>query len=264
MRAFFSRLQPSYISRDDLVMSLRITLWNEFLHEQHDPAVKAIYPNGIHDTLAEAIRQQIPTAHIHTATLDQPDHGLPDDLLDQTDVLAWWGHKAHNQVRDDIVEKIHARILNGMGALFLHSAHFAKPFKKLMGTSCRIHWREAAEPERLFIVHPAHPIADGLPTHIDISHEEMYGEFFDIPTPDELIMLSWFQGGNVFRSCCTWTRGKGKIVYFRPGHETHPTYHKPEIQRIICNALRWAAPTSNSPYTSRATHEPQPLSPFPH
>ncbi len=240
----------------------RITLFNEFIHERKHEAVRRIYPDGIHMTLTRAMQRLLPTAILATATQDQPDHGLTHELLAQTDVLAWWAHMGHADIADAIVDRVHQRVLEGMGILFLHSAHYSKPFQKLMGTGCGLKWREAGELERLFVVHPAHPIANGIPPHFDIPHEEMYGEFFDIPAPDELIMLSWFQGGDVFRSCCTWTRGKGKIVYFRPGHETYPTYHQPEVQQVIANALQWAAPASNHPFALGAPNETQSLSPI--
>ena len=82
----------------------------------------------------------------------------------------------------------------------------------------------------------------GLGDHIVLEHEETYGEHFEIPQPDELIFISWFEGGEVFRSGCTFTRGKGHIFYFQPGHETFPIYHQPDIQKVITNAVRWAAP----------------------
>ena len=240
-------------------MPLKITIWNEFRHERHNPEVQRLYPQGIHGALAAGIQPHLPAARIHFATLDQPDHGLTADLLADTDVLLWWGHRAHAEVRDDIVERVHTRVLEGMGAIFLHSAHYSKLFKKLMGTGCGLKWRDTGELERLYVVNPAHPIADGIPPHFDIPREEMYGEFFDVPAPDELVMISWFAGGNVFRSCCTWTRGKGKIVYFRPGHEVFPTYHQPEVLRVIANAARWAAPASNHPFSLDAPNEAQPL-----
>jgi trehalose utilization protein len=148
---------------------------------------------------------------------------------------------AHDDVEDAIVDRVHERVLDGMGLIVLHSGHFAKIFKKLMGTTCNLKWREANERERLWVVKPGHPIVEGIGDSIVIEHEEMYGEFFDIPEPEELIFVSWFQGGEVFRSGCTYTRGKGRIFYFRPGHETYPTYHNEAIQRVIANGARWAA-----------------------
>jgi trehalose utilization protein len=239
----------------------RITFFNEFIHERKHDAVRRIYPDGIHMTLARAMQRLLPNGVIATATQDQPEHGLTDAVLANTDVLAWWGHMGHADIADAIVDRVHQRVLEGMGFLALHSAHYSKPFIKLMGTGCGLKWRDAGELERLFVVNPAHPIADGIPPHFDIPHEEMYGEFFDIPAPDELVMLSWFSGGNLIRSCCTWTRGKGKIVYFRPGHESFPTYHQAEVQQVIANALKWAAPVSNHPFGLGAPYEGQSLLP---
>ena len=219
---------------------LRITVWNEFRHERSNPEVGRIYPDGIHEALAGPLRA---AGHaVRTATLDEPEHGLGGPVLDETDVLLWWGHKAHAEVADATVDRIQARVLEGMGLIPLHSAHFSKIFKRLMGTGCNLKWREADERERLWVVAPAHPIVAGLPERIELEREEMYGEHFDIPAPDELVLVSWFQGGEVFRSGCCFRRGAGRIFYFRPGHETYPTYHQPLIQQVILNAARWAAP----------------------
>jgi trehalose utilization protein len=240
---------------------IRITVWHEYRHEHSHEAVRKVYPHGMHVVLADGLRKELgERATVRTATLDEPLHGLTDDVLASTDVLTWWGHMSHADVSDDIARKVHQRVLEGMGLLVLHSAHYSKPFRLLMGTGCGLRWRDAGERERLFVVNPSHEIADGLPPHFDIVHEEMYGEFFDVPPPEELIMLSWFEGGNVFRSCCTWTRGKGKIVYFRPGHELFPTFYQPEIQKVIANAVKWAAPRSSHFYALGAPHEPQSLS----
>jgi len=238
---------------------LRVTVWHEFRHEQKNQDVQRIYPQGMHGAIAAAIRKHLPAAQVRTVTQDQPDHGLTDEVLASTDVLTWWGHLAHEEVRDEIVTKVQRRVQEGMGIVFLHSAHYSKPFKRLMGTDCGLRWRDAGEKERLFIVNPAHPIADGLPPFFDIPQEEMYGEFFDIPAPEELVMISWFAGGNVFRSCCTWTRGKGKVVYFRPGHEVFPAYHQAEVQRVVANAAAWAAAKSSHAFALGAPHEPRPL-----
>ena len=220
---------------------IRVTVWGENVHERKHLAVARIYPHGMHETIAEALRES-PDFEVHTATLDQPEHGLTDAVLDRTDVLSWWGHCAHGEVHDEIVARIHARVLEGMGLLVLHSSHYAKIFKRLMGTSCSLTWREAGEKERLWVCNPGHPIAQGLGHYFEIPHEEMYGEPFGIPEPDETVFLSWFAGGEVFRSGCTWKRGNGKIFYFRPGHETYPTYHQPEVRRVLQNAARWLRP----------------------
>ncbi|MEH7379079.1 ThuA domain-containing protein [Bacillus sp. JJ1533] len=220
---------------------LHVTVWNEGRHEQKDRPVQEVYPEGIHGTIAGFLKEE--NFQVRTATLDEPEHGLTDEVLEQTDVLVWWGHQAHNEVSDAVVGKVRQRVLNGMGLIVLHSAHFSKIFKVLMGTSCDLKWREAGEKERIWIVDPSHPIVEGLGEYIELENEEMYGEHFDIPAPDQLVMVSWFEGGEVFRSGCTYQRGKGKIFYFRPGHETYPTYHHKDIQRVIRNAVKWAKPT---------------------
>jgi trehalose utilization protein len=235
----------------------RVTVWNEFRHEKTNPAVKAIYPDGMHAVIAGALRTE--GFPVRTATLDEPDHGLTDEVLAETDVLTWWGHMAHGDVRDDIVQKVHDRVLAGMGLIVLHSGHFSKLFIRLMGTSCNLKWREIGEKERLWVVEPGHPIAAGLGDTIELPHAEMYGERFDIPTPESLIFVSWFQGGEVFRSGCTFQRGRGRIFYFRPGHETYPIYHHPDIQRVIANAARWAAPDVIAP--TQFGHRPVPIEP---
>lgn len=222
---------------------MKVTVWNENRHEQKNPIVRDIYPEGIHGAIASFLKD----GHdVTTATLDQPEHGLTDEVLDETEVLLWWGHMAHEEVDDAIVEKVKQRVLDGMGLIVLHSAHFSKIFKTLMGTTCDLKWREADEKERLWVIEPSHPIMEGVDQYIELEKEEMYGEHFDIPTPDELIMLSWFEGGEVFRSACTYRRGQGKVFYFRPGHETYPTYHNEEIQLVIKNAVHWATPTTRT------------------
>jgi trehalose utilization protein len=229
---------------------VRVTVWNEFIHERRDERVRRIYPDGIHVTLAEAIGR-LAEADVRTATLDEPEHGLTTDVLAATDTLVWWGHEAHPQVSDAIVDRVQRAVLGGMGLVVLHSGHFSKPFQRLMGTACSLKWREDGAHERLWNLRPGHPVLDGIGETIELAEEEMYGERFDIPEPDELLMIGWFPGGEVFRSLCTWKRGLGTVVYFQPGHETHPTYHNPEIQRVIANACAWAAartPRLEDPY----------------
>ena len=221
---------------------VRVTVWNEFRHEKKDEHIRRVYPRGIHRAIADYLEEQ-PGFHVRTATLDEPEHGLTEEALANTDVLIWWGHQAHAAVEDAIVDRVHARVLDGMGLICLHSSHFSKIFKKLMGTTCNLKWREIGENERLWVVDPAHPIAAGVGQYIDIPHEEMYGEFFDIPEPDTLVFISWFAGGEVFRSGCCYHRGRGKVFYFRPGHETFPTFYQAEVRHVIANAARWAAPT---------------------
>lgn len=222
--------------------SVNILVWNEYRHEKSNETVAAIYPEGIHTVIAKGLEQEGVT--VKTATLDEDEHGLTDQVLSETDVLIWWGHKAHDEVKEEIVHKVYSRVLEGMGMIVLHSGHFSKIFKKLMGTSCDLKWRQIGEKERLWVVNPSHPIVEGIGEFIELEQEEMYGEFFDIPEPESTLFVSWFAGGEVFRSGCTYTRGKGKIFYFRPGHETYPTYHHPQIKQVIANAAKWAAPVA--------------------
>ncbi len=219
---------------------INVTVWHENYHDRTDERTMKMYPGGIHNVIAEFLGREEELS-VTTATLDQPDCGLPDEVLENTDVLIWWGHAKHDDVPDELAEKVHNRILRGMGAIFLHSAHMSKPFRLTMGTSCTLKWRDN-DRERLWTVMPNHPIAKGVDEYIELEKEEMYGERFDIPQPDELIFLGWFAGGEVFRSGCTWNKGLGKVFYFQPGHETNPSYHNPQIQKIITNAVKWASP----------------------
>jgi len=225
---------------------IRVTIWHEFRHEQKpDHPAGKIYPNGMDGAIADYLKKQ-PGLEVRTARLDDPEHGLSDEVLASTDVMTWWGHTAHGAVQDEIVEKVKKRVLEGMGLIVLHSGHFSKIFKSLMGTTCDLKWREIAEKERIWVIDPAHPIAEGLPEYFEIEHEEMYGERFDIPQPDELVLVSWFAGGEVFRTGCCWHRGRGKIFYFRPGHESYPTYYQEEVLKVIHNGVKWAAPLNTT------------------
>lgn len=225
--------------RINIERKLHITIWNEYRHEKQTERVRSVYPDGIHTAIAEGFDERF---EVKCATLDEPEHGLTDEVLAWTDVLLWWGHLAHDQVQDSIVDKIYARVLSGMGLLVLHSGHHSKIFRKLMGTTCNLKWREIGEKERIWVLSPGHPIAEGIGEYFDILHEEMYGEHFDIPDPDHLVLASWFQGGELFRSGCCYYRGQGKIFYFRPGHETYPTYYIEEVRRVIRNAALWLKP----------------------
>jgi len=237
--------------------NIRVTVWNEFRHEQKpDHPARTIYPAGMHAAIAQSLNAQ-PGIVARTASLDQPEHGLTDGVLADTDVLIWWGHAAHKEVRDEVVARVQARVLDGMGLICLHSAHFSKIFIRLMGTTCNLLWREAGEKERLWVIDQAHPIAAGLPAYFELPHEEMYGERFDVPQPDDQVFISWFAGGEVFRSGCCWHRGRGRVFYFRPGHESYPTYFDANVQKVIANGVRWAA-GDRGPMPSFG-HRPQPL-----
>jgi trehalose utilization protein len=223
-------------------MPIRVTVWNEFRHEKKNPKVKEIYPAGMHEAIASQLRKAN-DLKLNTATLDEPEHGLTEKVVKETDVLIWWGHMHHDEVKDAVVERVHHAVLGGMGLVVLHSGHFSKIFRKLMGTTCNLKWREADEREILWVTRPGHPIVRDIDDHFVLKAEEMYGEYFDIPEPECTFLISHFAGGEVFRSGCTWTRGAGRVVYFRPGHETYPTYHDKNVLKVIENAVRWAAPT---------------------
>ncbi len=221
---------------------IRVTVWGEAQHEKRDPQVAALYPDGMHGAIAAGIRAQLGDGvEVRTVTLDDPEHGLTEEVLADTDVLTWWGHMAHDRVDDEIVSRVHKHVLSGMGLLPLHSAHFSKIFIKLMGTTCSLRWRNDAERELVWTVKPGHAIAEGVPSPLIIDAQEMYGELFDIPQPDELVFVSSFPGGEVFRSGCVFYRGKGRIFYFSPGDQEYPVYHNEGVHKVLANAVRWAA-----------------------
>jgi trehalose utilization protein len=236
--------------------TIRVTVWNEFRHEKRvgEEAAK-IYPDGMHAVIAKHLGAQ-PGIEVRTATLDEPEHGLTEEVLANTDVLTWWGHCAHSEVSDEIVDRVQKRVTkDGMGLIALHSGHMSKVFQRLMGTECNLKWREAGEKERIWLVDRAHPITEGLPDYFELPTTEMYGEPFDVAAPEELVFISWFEGGEVFRSGCCWHRGRGKIFYFRPGHETYPIYYDANVMKVITNGVYWAAP-SNGPVMVQDWHAP--------
>jgi trehalose utilization protein len=220
---------------------IRVVVWGENVHENKSERIRKVYPNGMHHCIAEGLAAD-DSISVSTATLQEPDHGLTESRLAETDVLLWWGHIAHQEVQDRTVDLVQKRVLEGMGLIVLHSGHYSKIFKRMLGTTCSLTWREADEKERLWICNPGHPIVQGLGEYFEVPKEEMYGEPFAIPAPDESIFISWFQGGEVFRSGCTWKRGNGNIFYFRPGHESFPTYYQKEVKLVLKNAVKWAAP----------------------
>jgi len=227
---------------------LRVTVWNEFVHERELPEIRAVYPEGIHGCLRRFLEKEQDIT-VRCATLDMPNQGITKTLLDNTDVLIWWSHARQDDITDETVRLVREAVHSGMGLIALHSAHFSRIMRDLMGTTMTLHWRHG-DREKLWCIAPTHPIAQGVPACIDIPEEEMYGECFDIPKPEEIIFIGWFAGGEVFRSGVTFTRGRGKIFYFQPGHEEAPVYEHPDIQKIITNAVRWAAPAvrlSNPP-----------------
>ncbi|ESY96370.1 MULTISPECIES: ThuA domain-containing protein [unclassified Mesorhizobium] len=220
-------------------MPVRAVVWGENVHEQTNAAVRDLYPLGMHGTIAAALNQD-KGVKATTATLQEPEHGLSETRLAATDVLLWWGHAAHGEVKDEIVERVQKRVWEGMGLIVLHSGHYSKIFKRLMGTPCSLKWREAGERERVWAINRGHPIAQGIGECLEIGETEMYGEPFAVPEPLETVFISWYEGGEVFRSGLTYQRGAGKIFYFSPGHETYPIYHNKGVQQVLRNAVHWA------------------------
>lgn len=232
---------------------IKVTIWNEFYHETNEAAVQKLYPEGLHVAIAKQLAAD--DLEIKCVALTDPDQGLPPEVLDNTDVLVWWGHCMHHELKDELAEKIHERVLHGMGFIALHSSHYSKPFRRLMGTECALRWREVGEKERVWVIDPSHPIAAGLPETFVIPNSEMYGERFDIPQDGHIVFMSWYEGGNVFRSGITFQRDQGKIFYFSPGHETYPIYYDSNVIQVIANAIRWAAPAKIFPV--RVMHQPE-------
>ncbi len=220
-------------------MTIHALVWGENIHEHTNSEVGKLYPDGMHAAIAAALNSNADIA-AETATLQDAEHGLTVDRLDTTDVLLWWGHCAHGDVEDAIVERVANRVHEGMGLIVLHSGHFSKIFKRLMGTPCSLKWREAGERERIWTINHSHPIAAGLGDAFQLPQVEMYGEPFTVPEPMEIVFISWYEGGEVFRSGMTWQRGAGRVFYFSPGHETYPIYHDDNVQRVLRNAVHWA------------------------
>jgi trehalose utilization protein len=236
---------------------MHVTVWNEFRHERESDHVAEIYPEGIHAVLAEVF--ETAGHEVATATLEEPEHGLDEETLETTDVLVWWSHAANDELAESVAERVAEAVRDGMGFLPLHSAKNSKPFRRLLGTSASVKWREQGERERLWVVDPGHPIADGLEESITLERTEMYGEPFDVPEPDRLVFNSWFEGGEVFRSGCCFRRGRGRIFYFRPGHEDYPIYHDESVRTVLRNAVEWAAPTEGSTATYGNVSSIEPL-----
>ena len=224
-----------------MAKTINVTIWNEYRHEKSDETVAKLYPNGLHAAIGEFLSKN-DDMKITLAALDDPDQGLPDEVLNNTDVLLWWGHMNHGEVKDDLVERIRQRVyVGGMGFIALHSAHHSKPFRAIVGTTGNLLWGDNQK-EIIWNIMPSHPIAAGIPAHFELPEEELYAEPFQIPQPDAHIFEGWYEHGYVFRTGCTFLRGAGRVFYFQPGHETCPSFYDANVQRIITNGVRWAAP----------------------
>ena len=238
--------------------AIKVLVWNEGWHEQVDASVQAIYPDGIHGAIAAGLTELLgEQVEVRTATLADPEHGLTEEVLADTDVLLWWGHMKHDDVADEVVARVHRHVLGGLGLLVLHSGHFSKIFTTLMGTTCALSWRNEGEREIVWTLDPTHPIAEGVEQPFTIDGQEMYGEHFDVPPPDELIFTSWFSGGEVFRSGMTFRRGRGKVFYFSPGDQEYPVYFHPQVRRVLANGVRWAAPVPGERSPREAVNQPR-------
>jgi len=242
---------------------VRVLVWDE--NPPHAP--KDLYPKSINGAIADALNKigdgQIAAT---TASLDDAGQGISEDALQNTDVLLWWGHARHGEVSDETAERVRRAVWeNGLGFIPLHSGHYSKPFKAVL--ECTGHlmggWREAPgfEPEEITVCAPRHPIAQGI-EDFTIPLEEMYGAPFGIPPFETLVFQSYFPLGGEYFPCGFTTTvgagidaeftsgpgkgvgrgdGKGRVFYFRPGHETCPTYHNATVQQIIANGVLWAA-----------------------
>ncbi len=233
---------------------MKVLIFNEFYHEQNHEKAKAVYPEGIHIALKKAL--ECDDIEIETVTLDTCAEVITEEKLAKTDVCLWWGHMMHHKVPDEVADKVVKAVHSGMGIIFLHSAHFSKPFKKLMGSPCALTWREDDDRELVWVCDPSHPIAQGIGRFIKLDHEETYGEPFSIPEPDKVVFIGHFEGGEVFRAGCCFKRGNGNIFYFQPGHETYPTYHNEDVIRVIKNAIYWAKPVYRNEITCPHVKKP--------
>ena len=225
----------------------KVVVWSEGTANV-DEASKKVYPQDINTAIAEGLAPLETSGwQIVKASINDPDQGISDELLNSTDVLIWWGHKRHGDVKDELVNKIAQRVKDGkMGFIGTHSCHFAKPFKKLMGTACS--WREYVADgtsAEIIVKEPNHPICKGVKT-FKLPHIERYGEPFAVPTPESVPLDGLYTKPDgktePARMGLCWTVGKGKVFYFTPGHETYNDYYRPEVRQIFVNAVQWAAP----------------------
>jgi len=220
-----------------------VVVWSE------GTAPKNVYPSDINTAIADGLRasDELKNWDVVTANLSDPEQGLPDDLLNKTDVLVWWGHKKHRDVKDALVDKIEKRVKDaGMGFIALHSAHFAKPNKRLMGTPCTFAAYVGDNKETVVkVAQFDHPIAKGAAQTFTIENVERYSDPYAVPPTAE----KPFGGTHVHKDGTTeesvqgycWTVGKARYFYFQSGHETNPVFFHPEVRKIMANAVIWAA-----------------------
>jgi trehalose utilization protein len=218
-----------------------VVVWSE------GTAPKKVYPNDINTAIAEGLKE-LQGWEVVVANLSDPDQGLPDKVLNRADVLIWWGHQKHDQVKNELVDKIVKRVKeDGMGFISLHSSHFAKPNKKLMGTACS--WGAYVGDSitlKVTVKSPEHPIAKDV-KEFTLEHSERYSDPYAVPKPKAVVFegVATLKNGGTDPSQqgLTWEIGKGKVFYFQAGHETNPVFFDPNIRKIIANAVQWAAPS---------------------
>ena len=236
-------LAPSLLSAPG---KRRVVVWSEGTANV-DPGSKKVYPNDINAAIAEGLKPlEARGWEIVTASLKDPEQGITDELLKGTDVLIWWGHKKHGDVKDELVARIVQRVKEeGMGFISTHSSHFAKPYKKIMGSPCT--WREYkadGTSVKVIVKEPNHPITKGV-KDFSLPKIERYSEPFGVPEPESVPLDGLYTKPDgktePGRMGLCWTIGKGKVFYFTPGHETYDDYFRPEVRQIFCNAVEWAA-----------------------
>ncbi len=229
----------------------KVVIWSEGTANV-DEGSKKVYPEDINTAIAEGLEPLGAKGwQIVKASLNDPDQGVSDDLLGSTDVLIWWGHKKHGEVKDAVVNNIAERVKRGqMGFIATHSSHFAKPFRKLMGTACS--WREYVTDGtsvEVVVKEPSHPICQGVKS-FKLPAIERYGEPFAVPQPESVPLDGVYTKPDgktePGRMGLCWTVGKGRVFYFTPGHETYNDYYRPEVRRIFVNAVQWAAPAAGA------------------
>lgn len=215
--------------------SIHAAVWSE------ETAPQDVYPNDVNSTIAEHLNEHADIV-AKAVSIDHAEQGVSTELLDWCDVLLWWGHLRHDDVSDTTVDRVERYVRErGVGYIGLHSGHYARPFKRLIGTSGDLgSVRDEGETEQIEVVSPSHPIAAGI-NDFSLPQVEMFGEPYDIPEPDDVIFESNFANGGEFRSGVTFTFGAGRGFYFRPGHEEYRIYHDLTVRTILANATRWAA-----------------------
>jgi len=215
---------------------VKALVWSEFTEP------KDVYPKGIHGDIAEYLNAS-GNVEAKVVQLSDPDQGVSQAMLDWADVLLWWGHQKHRDVTDETVQRIVKSVKEGgMGYFAMHSAHYSRGLIAILGTPCGLGSVGDGGAESISVVMPDHPIAKGVSDFV-VPRTEYFGEPFGVPEPEAVVFKSTFEkGDNIwFRSGCCWTVGKGRVFYFRPGHETYPIMRQPEVQKVIYNATLWSA-----------------------